>query len=328
MLPYFIALLVLGIPLCWAEWTMGRYAGTRGFNSAPGIFSVIWQNPVAKYFGSIALLIPLIIYMYYVLIESWCLLYALDYLTGAIYQRGDTTFAEHFSSVTGKNGDGELIQSGYMGLIILLITFGLNFLLIYRGVTKGIEALCRVAMPLMAVLAIIVLVRVLTLGTPDPTKPGQSVIGGFGLALASDIRIAGPKARMNAAFIRIGLSACDVGVSYFLPRLVGASLASELLLTGRFIDAARAERLGLVSSVVPDDELVAAARSMANEILANSPIGVRLTKDCLNMSIDAPSLDSVVAMEDRQQILISQTQDMREGVGAFLEKRAPVFTER
>ena len=179
MLPYFIALLVLGIPLCWAEWTMGRYAGTRGFNSAPGIFSVIWQNPVAKYFGSIALLIPLIIYMYYVLIESWCLLYALDYLTGAIYQRGDTTFAEHFSSVTGKNGDGELIKSGYMGLIILLITFGLNFLLIYRGVTKGIEALCRVAMPLMAVLAIIVLVRVLTLGTPDPTKPGQSVIGGL-----------------------------------------------------------------------------------------------------------------------------------------------------
>ena len=157
---------------------------------------------------------------------------------------------------------------------------------------------------------------------------GPAAGGGFGLALASDIRIAGPKARMNAAFIRIGLSACDVGVSYFLPRLVGASLASELLLTGRFIDAARAERLGLVSSVVPEDELVAAARSMANEILANSPIGVRLTKDCLNMSIDAPSLDSVVAMEDRQQILISQTQDMREGVGAFLEKRAPVFTER
>ena len=131
---------------------------------------------------------------------------------------------------------------------------------------------------------------------------GPAAGGGFGLALASDIRIAGPKARMNAAFIRIGLSACDVGVSYFLPRLVGASLASELLLTGRFIDAARAERLGLVSSVVPEDELVAAARGMANEILANSPIGVRLTKDCLNMSIDAPSLDSVVAMEDRQQI--------------------------
>ena len=157
---------------------------------------------------------------------------------------------------------------------------------------------------------------------------GPAAGGGFGLALASDIRIAGPKARMNAAFIRIGLSACDVGVSYFLPRLVGASLASELLLTGRFIDAARAERLGLVSSVVPEDELVAAARGMANEILANSPIGVRLTKDCLNMSIDAPSLDSVEAMEDRQQILISQTQDLREGVCAFLEKRAPVFTER
>ena len=157
---------------------------------------------------------------------------------------------------------------------------------------------------------------------------GAAAGGGFGLALASDIRIASPKARMNAAFIRIGLSACDVGVSYFLPRLVGASLASELLLTGRFIDAARAERLGLVSSLVQEDQLEATARSLANEILANSPIGVRLTKDCLNMSIDAPSLDAVVAMEDRQQILVAQTQDMREGVTAFLEKRAPNFGER
>lgn len=157
---------------------------------------------------------------------------------------------------------------------------------------------------------------------------GPAAGGGFGLARASDVRIAGPKARMNAAFIRIGASACDVGVSYFLPRLVGASLASELLLTGRFIDAARAERLGLVSCVIPEDQLETEARNLANEILGNSPIGVRLTKDCLNMSIDAPSLDAVIAMEDRQQILIAQTQDFREGVGAFLEKRTPKFNER
>ena len=82
LLPYFISLLVLGIPLCWAEWTMGRYAGTRGFNSAPGVFSVIWRNRMAKYVGAFALLIPLIIYMYYVLIEAWCLGYAISYLNG------------------------------------------------------------------------------------------------------------------------------------------------------------------------------------------------------------------------------------------------------
>ena len=150
---------------------------------------------------------------------------------------------------------------------------------------------------------------------------GPASGGGFGLALASDIRIATPSVRMNAAFIRIGLSACDVGVSYFLPRLVGSSLASELLLTGNFIEADRALISGLVSSVVEADQLMDKGLQMAKDILRNSPIGVRLTKDCLNMSIDAPSLDAVIAMEDRQQILISATGDMREGVSAFLEKR-------
>ena len=156
---------------------------------------------------------------------------------------------------------------------------------------------------------------------------GPASGGGFGLALASDIRIATPTARMNAAFIRIGLSACDVGVSYFLPRLVGSSLASELLLTGNFIDAERALASGLVSSIVEESELAAAGREMANNILRNSPLGVRLTKECLNISVDASSLEAVIAMEDRQQILIAQTGDMREGVQAFMEKRPPEYRD-
>jgi enoyl-CoA hydratase len=150
---------------------------------------------------------------------------------------------------------------------------------------------------------------------------GPASGGGFALALASDIRIAATSVRMNAAFIRIGLSACDVGVSYFLPRLVGSALASELLLTGRFIDAQRALAVGLVSRVVADGELAAAGKEMADEILRNSPVGVRLTKECLNATIDAGSLEAVIAIEDRQQILAAQTGDMREGVAAFLEKR-------
>lgn len=156
---------------------------------------------------------------------------------------------------------------------------------------------------------------------------GPASGGGFALALASDIRIAGPKARMNAAFIRIGLTACDVGVSYFLPRLVGSALASELLLTGRFIDAERARQVGLVSDLVAEDQLKDAGLAIAREILGNSPVGVRLTKECLNMSVDAPSLEAVIAMEDRQQILASTTGDMREGISAFLEKRAPEYKD-
>ena len=156
---------------------------------------------------------------------------------------------------------------------------------------------------------------------------GAASGGGFALALASDIRLAGPRARMNAAFIRIGLTACDVGVSYFLPRLVGSALASELLLTGAFIDAERALKVGLVSDVVPEADLEARGQAMVEAILANSPLGVRLTKEALNMNIDAQSLEAAIALEDRQQILCAQTDDMREGIGAFLEKRDPAYQD-
>ena len=157
---------------------------------------------------------------------------------------------------------------------------------------------------------------------------GAACGGGFALALASDIRIAGQSARMNAAFIRIGLSACDIGVSYFLPRLVGVSVASELMLTGRFINAERALRVGLVSDVVADDKLEDAAQVYLKDMLTTSPLGLRMTKECLNMSVDAGSLEAAIAMEDRNQILCAQTQDFPEGIRAFLEKRDPNYQDR
>src|SRR6201994_1628873 len=128
---------------------------------------------------------------------------------------------------------------------------------------------------------------------------GPACGGGFALALASDIRIAGESCRMNAAFIRIGLSACDIGVSYFLPRLVGVSVASELMLTGRFINAERALKVGLVSEVVPDNQLEAAAPPYLDEMLSPSPMGLRLTKEGLNMAVDAASLEAAMAIENR-----------------------------
>lgn len=178
MLPYFISLLILGIPMCWAEWTMGRYAGARGCNSAPAIFTVIWRHPLAKYFGGLALVIPLVIYMYYVLIESWCLGYAFAYMLG------DPTLGENptgfFRKFVGIEQNGVIYQEGSgHGTWLLILVFVFNFVLIYRGVSKGIETFCKIAMPLMLVLGIIVLVRVLTLGTPDPAKPDQSVLGGL-----------------------------------------------------------------------------------------------------------------------------------------------------
>src|SRR5205823_5417548 len=154
---------------------------------------------------------------------------------------------------------------------------------------------------------------------------GAASGGGFALALGADVRIAGESARMNAAFIRIGLSACDIGVSYFLPRMVGSSVAAELMLTGRFLRAERALALGLVSAVVPPEQLEAEGEALVAEMLLTTPLGLRLTKECLNHSIDAGGLEAAIAMEDRNQILCAQGEDFREGVTAFLEKRPPVY---
>ncbi|MFT7220133.1 MAG: enoyl-CoA hydratase/carnithine racemase [Candidatus Azotimanducaceae bacterium] len=155
---------------------------------------------------------------------------------------------------------------------------------------------------------------------------GPACGGGFSFVMASDIRIAGESARMNAAFIRIGLSACDMGSSYFLPRLVGTSVASELMLTGRFINAERALSTNLVSEVVPDDQLEAAAQPYIDQMLNTSPMGLRLTKEGLNVAIDAAGLEAAMAIENRNQLMCSKTSDAKEGMQAFIEKRTPNYT--
>lgn len=154
---------------------------------------------------------------------------------------------------------------------------------------------------------------------------GAASGGGFALALACDVRLATPDARMNAAFIRLGLSGCDMGVSYFLPRMVGASVASEYLLTGRFMDAQRALALGLVSRIGSVAELEAETQALADDMLLATPLGLRLTKEALRHAIDGPSMEAVMAMEDRNQILCTQGRDFAEGIAAFLEKRRPNF---
>jgi enoyl-CoA hydratase/carnithine racemase len=155
---------------------------------------------------------------------------------------------------------------------------------------------------------------------------GAASGGGFALALASDVRVATPSARMNAAFIRVGLSACDVGVSYFLPRMVGSSVAAEYMLTGRFIGAERARELGLVSRIVKPEDMEAEARALAGDMLRATPLGLRLTKEALNHAIDAQGLEAVIAMEDRNQVLCARDDNFREGIAAFLEKRAPNYS--
>ena len=192
MIPYFIAFLLLGIPICWAEWTMGRMGGRFGFHSSPAIYGAVAGASSGagargwRYMGALGVLIPIVIYMYYVVIESWCLGYALAYLTGSIDLGSDpAAYAEQsasfFGNFVGIESDG-LIYDGVIdtGFLLWAIVFAINFALIYRGVSKGIESFCRIAVPLMAVCAFIVLIRVLTLGTPNPDLPDQNVINGLG----------------------------------------------------------------------------------------------------------------------------------------------------
>lgn len=155
---------------------------------------------------------------------------------------------------------------------------------------------------------------------------GPAAGGGFALVLGSDIRLAARSARFNAAFIRIGLSACDIGTSWLLPRLVGASRAQELMLTGRVFDAEEAYRIGLVVELVDDDTLLDAALTKAAQVMLNSPFGVALTKEGMWTALEIPGMQAAIDLENRQQIMASMTADHREAMSAFLARRPPDYT--
>jgi enoyl-CoA hydratase/carnithine racemase len=156
---------------------------------------------------------------------------------------------------------------------------------------------------------------------------GATTGGGFAFALASDVTIVTPDAKMNVAMVKVGLTGCDVGISYFLPRAVGRSIAAELMMTGRFIDAERAMSLGLVSEIVDKSELEASGRAMANDMLNASPMGLRLTKEGLRLATDAGSLETAVALEDRGQILCANAGFFEEGIAAFQQRRAANYED-
>ncbi len=149
---------------------------------------------------------------------------------------------------------------------------------------------------------------------------GAACGGGLALALASDVRFCTSDVRMNAAFIRIGLTGCDMGASYLMQRLVGASVAAEILMTGRFLSAERAYALGLISLVVAASELEPAAESLAADLLRAEPLALALTKQALNANLAAPSLEAALEVEDRQQTLMASGPEFAARIRAFLSR--------
>lgn len=146
---------------------------------------------------------------------------------------------------------------------------------------------------------------------------GAAAGGGMCIALASDILFASPEASFIASFINIGLSGGELGTSYLLPRLIGSARANEILLTGRKVDAAEAEKIGLVNKVVPREELIETALQTARMMIGKSPIGLRLTKETLTNNLDASSLEAAIELENRNQTICAFSGDFSKAVGDF-----------
>ncbi len=181
MIPYFVAFFLLGIPLMWIEWTLGRYGGGYEHGTAPGIFHSVWQkNRFIKYFGVIGIFGPLVIFIYYTYIEAWTLAYSLFALSGKysgiMDQAGMQGFLRGFQGLENNayfHGLG--VAYGFF-----LLTFAVNVWVIYYGIKGGIERFCKWAMPLLFIFGFILLFRVISLGTPDALRPDWNVSNGFG----------------------------------------------------------------------------------------------------------------------------------------------------
>ncbi len=166
--------------------------------------------------------------------------------------------------------------------------------------------------------------------TPQPVIAavnGPAAGFGFALALGSDIRYAAPEAVFRAVFLNVGVSNCDMGTSWLLPRLIGASRAHELMLTGRRVRAEEAERIGLVAEVVDADSLLDRAIEAGEQIAAWTPWGIRLTKQGMWSALEIPSERAAIEYEDRQQIMALHGLAPAEAVTAFLEKRPAEFAD-
>ncbi|MGB2599359.1 MAG: sodium-dependent transporter [Candidatus Omnitrophota bacterium] len=181
MIPYFVALLLVGIPLMWIEWSIGRYGGGFEHSSAPGVFHSLWEkNRFIKYFGVIGIFGPLVIMIYYTYIESWTLAYSFFSVTGRYSGLTDRSSMEAFLSAFQGLTKNQYFSSIAPAYIFFLITFAINMAVLSYGIRGGIERFCKFAMPTLLIFGIILAVRVLSLGVPDPAKPAWNVANGLG----------------------------------------------------------------------------------------------------------------------------------------------------
>lgn len=232
MIPYFISLFLLGIPLMWVEWTIGRFGGGFGHGTAPGIFHSLWEkNRFIKYFGVIGIFGPLVIFIYYTYIESWTLGYSFFALLGKYEgiktQAGMQSFLSAYQGLE-KNQFFNSIMPSY---IFFLITFIANIVVVYFGVSGGTEKLCKIAMPVLLVAGIIMAIRVLTLGIPDLSRPDWNLVNGMGFLWNPDFSVLKSAKVWLAASGQI-LFTLSVGIGVILTYASYLKKADDVALSG------------------------------------------------------------------------------------------------
>jgi SNF family Na+-dependent transporter len=237
MIPYFIFFLLLGIPLMWIEWGIGRYGGKYNHGSTPGMFNLLWKNPAAKYLGALGLVISMSIMIYYTYIESWTLAYSYFSINQTYFGLDNhESMREFLYSFQGKTTT-DFFSSLWPAYFFMLVTFGLNFGILFKGVSKGIERLAYIAMPLLLLFGIVLAIRVAFIGTPDSSIPENNIANGFSFIWNLNFdRLAEPKVWLAAAgqiffTLSLGMGCIHVYASYLKPKddIVASGLTTSMI---------------------------------------------------------------------------------------------------
>jgi NSS family neurotransmitter:Na+ symporter len=198
MIPYFLALLLLGVPLMWVEWSIGRLGGRHGYGTTPGMFSLLWRSRWAKYLGALGVGLPLALVIYYGYIESWTLAYGVFSVTGKYWgiltREGMGSFLHSYQGLESGAFPGVWVAYGFF-----VVTALVNYWIISRGVVRGIETLAKIAMPVLFLFAVALVIRVFTLGTPDPGRPENNILNGLAFMWNPDFSKLGSSAVWLAA---------------------------------------------------------------------------------------------------------------------------------
>jgi SNF family Na+-dependent transporter len=210
MIPYLVSLLLLGIPLMWVEWSIGRYGGLRGHGSTPGILDSIWNSRIAKYVGALGVFMPFVVMIYYTYVESWSLGFTFLSLFGAFPHSGGVDEMLHFlrayqgaeiheGGMFGNVDVGAFIFPG-LAYAFFIVTLGANLWFLHRGLKGGIEKVALYGLPALFLFGVLLMARVLTLGTPDPAVPENSIATGLGFIWNPDLSaLTNPRVWLAAA---------------------------------------------------------------------------------------------------------------------------------